>query len=71
MDPSTSWLSSHYLGLSGLIEKEWNEFIFNLQEVGIYFKDEPDSLVWAGNKVDGSVTAILGYSFLLNYYMTY
>ena len=70
-DLTTGWLSAHFLGLSGMEALEWDVFTSKSREAGIFFTDEPDSLVWSGNKEAGSVTTSLAYSSIFKIYRTY
>lgn len=59
------WLSSVDLQLPSICCKEWDGFINGLTSLGIMFSDSPDSLVWETNQVDGTVTARLAYTKIL------
>ena len=62
---SVEWLNDSSLVLTGSDALEWNAFTSSLMEPGTFLSDEADTLVWAGNNVDGSVSTCRAYDYLL------
>ena len=62
---SVEWLNASSLGLTGSDALEWNAFTSILMEAGTFLRDNTDTLVWAGNNVDDSVSACQAYDSLL------
>jgi hypothetical protein len=51
---STGWKRTEQLGLQNELTEEWNHYADALQMTSIGLRDQPDSIVWAGNKHKGN-----------------
>ena len=55
------------LGLAGMLAKEWDMYIYNLNQGNFTLSTKYDKMVWAFNAREGQVTAKLAHrSIILN-----
>ena len=58
------WFSVVDLELPGDLAEEWSCFILAINTAGIRLTEDPDSLVWSFNKLNGMVTTKEAYSYI-------
>ena len=54
--PSTNWVSSRDLGLTGTLEKEWDLYRLALIKSGAILTEEEDNLMWSSGDESGIPT---------------
>ena len=64
---SLTWLADKDLGLGGVWEKDWNDYIDRLNKGGLILYDKDDELIFACNQSTAQVTAKFSfYALILN-----